>query len=289
MAREWKAKYKEHSPHASLQDHVSCFWIMERGYTAEHPTEDVTPDAFIELILNFGAPYVLRAEGAPDREMPRAILVGLQRKPLHFRCNGTVRIVATRFHAWGALPFLVDQAKPINRLVTALGREWDDLATRVEPAVRADDYDAAVAIVEAHLLQKLATAAVDLEKVPATGRRLQRQAGLMRVNELAEQSDLSSRQLQRQFRDVLGASPKALARAIRFEAIRKPLMFDPDQCLTDLAYEYGYADQSHFIRDFKAFADRTPGEFAREMEAMHGIFRDHDNVVFLQAPPAGPR
>jgi len=26
-------KYKEYSPHTTLQDHVNCFWIMEREYT----------------------------------------------------------------------------------------------------------------------------------------------------------------------------------------------------------------------------------------------------------------
>ena len=51
--------YKEYLPHASLQRHVKCFWMMKRTYTPEHPAEDVTPDAFIELILNFGAPYRL--------------------------------------------------------------------------------------------------------------------------------------------------------------------------------------------------------------------------------------
>jgi hypothetical protein len=58
-------KYKEHLPHPSLQDHVNCFWIMEREYTAEHPAENVTPDAFIELIVNLGAPYVLPIPGLP--------------------------------------------------------------------------------------------------------------------------------------------------------------------------------------------------------------------------------
>ena len=64
-------------------------------------------------------------------------------------------------------------------------------------------------------------------------------------------------------------------------------MFDPDQSLTDLAHEFGFTDQAHFIRDFRDLADRTPGEFACEMRAIQDIFRDHDNVVFLQVPSAG--
>jgi hypothetical protein len=113
-------KYKEYLPHASLQGHVKCFWVMERTYTPEHPAEDVTPDAFIELILNFGAPYWLGADDAPDREMPRAILVGLQKKPLLFRCEGTVKLVATRFFAWGGAPFLADHAHGLNNLPVQL-------------------------------------------------------------------------------------------------------------------------------------------------------------------------
>ncbi len=284
---ESNLKYKEHSPHVSLQGHVKCFWTMEREYTAEHPAEDVTPDAFIELILNFGDPYVLHAEGVPDREMPRAILVGLHQKPLLFRCRGTVRIVAIRFHAWGAFPFLADGARGGNNLRTAIGQQWVDLAAKVEPAVLANDYDAAVTLVEDHLIEKLLTATVDLGKIKAAARMLHLRKGRFRLTELAEQCNLSSRQLQRQFQDVVGVSPKALARSIRFEEIRKRLMFEPAQSLTDLAHEYGYTDQAHFIHDFRELAGRTPGQFAREMRAIQGILRDHDNVVFLQVPSRG--
>jgi AraC-like DNA-binding protein len=278
-------KYREHEPHASLREHVKCFWTMEREYTPECPAEDVTPDAFIELILNFGAPYHLQASGVADREMPRAIVVGLLDKPLRFRCEGRVRIVAARFFAWGALPFLADREYGLRRLQTALGREWTDLAARVESAVRADDDDAAVALVQDHLIEKLLTATVDLSRLRAAARMLHLRSGQFRLAELAECCNLSSRQVQRQFRDRLGVSPKTLGRVIRFEEIRKRLMFEPDQSLTALAHEFGYTDQAHFTHDFKDFADRTPGEFAREMRAIRNIFRDHDNVVFLQAPP----
>jgi AraC-like DNA-binding protein len=279
-------KYRELLPHPLLQGHVKCFWIMEQEYTPEFPSEDVTPDAFIELILNFGAPYRLHVDGAPDREMPRAIVVGLLKKPLLFRCEGTVKLVATRFFAWGALPFLADQAHGLRRLQTTLGREWADLATRVEPAVRADDDGAAVSIVQDHLIEKLLTATVDLGRVKAAAQMLHLKKGQFRLEELAEYCHLSSRQLQRQFQDVVGLSPKALARVIRFEEIRKRLMFDPDQSLTAMAHEFEFTDQAHFIRDFKEFADRTPGEFAREMRAIQEILRDHNNVVFLQVPSA---
>jgi len=85
-----------------------------------------------------------------------------------------------------------------------------------------------------------------------------------------------------------GISPKALARAIRFESIRERLMFDPHANLTELAYEFGYTDQPHFIKDFKALTDKTPGEFVLEMQQLKNIFRESENVVFLQSPRTMP-
>ena len=281
-------KYKEHLPHSSLQDYVKCFWILEREYTPEDPNEDVIPDAFVELILNFGSPYSLQAEGMPNRKMPKAFVVGLQRKPLLFRADGIVKLVATRFYAWGALPFLNIQAKAPNNPTIMLASEWSDLASQIEPKIHANDYDGAVAMVEDFLIGKLLTATFDLTHIQTAARMLHHQKGQFRVSELAEHCNLSRRQLQRRFQDVVGVSPKMLARAIRFEEIRKRLMFDPDMSLTDLAYEFGYSDQAHFIHDFKEFADRTPGEFATEMRALQEVFRDHDNVVFLQSPSSEP-
>src|SRR5262249_19763083 len=97
---------------------------------------------------------------------------------------------------------------------------------------------------------------------------------------------MSARQLERQFDDATGVSPKTLARTIRFESIRSRLMFEPNANLTDLAYEFGYADQAHFIHDFKAFTNKMPSEFAAEMQKLQEIFHDHEHVVFLQSPPS---
>src|SRR5262249_28920477 len=106
------------------------------------------------------------------------------------------------------------------------------------------------------------------------------------VAELADYCNTSVRQLQRQFDDATGVSPKSLARTIRFEAIRNRLMFEPDANLTDLAYEFGYTDQAHFINDFKAFTNKTPGEFAAEMRKYQEMLHERHNVVFLQSPPS---
>jgi AraC-like DNA-binding protein len=62
-------------------------------------------------------------------------------------------------------------------------------------------------------------------------------------------------------------------------------VFEPDANLTELAYEFGYADQAHFIHDFKAFTNKTPSEYAAATLELQDIFHHNQTVVFLQSPP----
>jgi AraC-like DNA-binding protein len=244
----------------------------------------VTPDACIELILNFGSAYV-QVEGTIRRELPQVCLIGLQSKPLIFQAEGVVKIVAVRFFAWGALPFLKHEVRPNSTMKVEPDAGLSNLVPKLAAKVQVDEYTKAVEEIEDFLIAKRLNALFEPRQVRAAAELLYHAKGQFRVAELADRCNLSARQLERQFDQATGVSPKTLARTIRFEGIRERLMFQPKANLTELAYEFGYADQAHFIHDFKAFTNKTPSEFATEMLKLQEIFRDHQNVVFLQSPP----
>jgi AraC-like DNA-binding protein len=259
-------------------------WILEKEYTPDDSDESVAPDACIELILNVGAPYLhVGSEG--KRELPQAFLIGLLDRPVTLRARGVVRLVAVRFHVWGLAPLLETKAPARNALTFSLAEPWGDVTRAVESHLRANDYDAAVKHVEEVLIRRRLSTAFAPDHLRAAAKMLQHTKGQVRVSELADACCLSARQLERRFADVAGVSPKTLARMVRFDAIRTRLMFAPEDELTALAYEFGYADQAHFIRDFRAFTGTTPRQFAQEMQAFWSIFADHENVVFLQSSP----
>ena len=277
-------RYQEFIPHTVLQDNVKRFWVMEKEYTAEDSLEEVIPDACIELILNFGGPY-WQMSGSRPRELPQVFLIGLQNKPLILRASGLVKLVAVRFFAWGALPFLKHEVRPGSIMNVELDDAWRNVISKIAPKVHMGEYQEAVEEMEDFLIGKRLNALFEPQQVQTAAKLLYHTKGQFRVAELADTLNLSVRQLQRQFDDATGVSPKNLARSIRFDAICSRLMVEPDANLTDLAYEFGYTDQAHFINDFKAIADKTPGEYAAEMQKFQEMFRDHENVVFLQSPP----
>jgi AraC-like DNA-binding protein len=68
---------------------------------------------------------------------------------------------------------------------------------------------------------------------------------------------VGERQLQRAFQSMLGISPKSYLRVIRlYKALEMGLANKGS--FTDIAYCLGYADPSHFTRDFKDYFGATP-------------------------------
>jgi AraC-like DNA-binding protein len=256
---------------------------MEKEYTVEDSIEEVIPDACIELIMNFGSAY-RQVGNSTSRQLANVSLIGLQNKPLLLQANGLVKIVAVRFFAWGVLPFLKKEVQPGSTMNVELDDAWRSVLLRIAAKVQKDNYPGAVEEIEDFLIARRLSTLFDPEQVRMAARLLYQTKGQFRVVELADYLNLSVRQLQREFDEATGVSPKTLARTIRFQAIHNRLMLEPDTNLTDLAYEFGYTDQAHFINDFKAFTGRTPGEYAAEMQKFQEMFRDNEHVVFLQSP-----
>ena len=78
------------------------------------------------------------------------------------------------------------------------------------------------------------------------------------VTDLASITCLGKKQFERLFNELVGINPKEYARIVRFQKSLKLLQHYSDVNQAQLAYQCGYADQSHFIREFKQFSGYTP-------------------------------
>jgi AraC-like DNA-binding protein len=275
-----KVKYHEYTPHAILQDTVKCFWTHEAAYSADS-VQTITPDGCVELIFNFGSPYLLLTT-TPPRALPTAVLVGFQKKAMPIRVDGTVKVVAARLFAWGALALLHEEVRALTNVVTGLGTGWDTLAQRLEYQVTQGRYPEASTTLQDFLIQKALVQRYDLKLVQTATKLLQHTRGQYRIDELADYCHASVRQLERGFQRVIGVSPKFFARTLRFEQAQRRLMFDAETDLTQLAYQCGFFDQAHFIKEFRAFTGKTPSEYAHEMRNLQQALKSKD-VVFLQS------
>jgi len=75
--------------------------------------------------------------------------------------------------------------------------------------------------------------------------------------------DLNERTFQRTFKKYVGVTPNQYRRICQFQVSFEQLRGKGFNKLTDIAYDNGFADQSHFIRSFKEFTQITPNDYLR--------------------------
>ncbi len=81
------------------------------------------------------------------------------------------------------------------------------------------------------------------------------------VAQICERFHVTERSLQRLTRRRLGLTPKWLIQRRRLQEAAE-LLREPDETLAELAARLSYADEAHFVRDFKAVTGMTPREFS---------------------------
>jgi AraC-like DNA-binding protein len=84
---------------------------------------------------------------------------------------------------------------------------------------------------------------------------------LVRVADAADRFGMSVRTLERMVRAYTRMTPKWLIQRRRLQEAAHAINTDPSVDLSDLAHGLGYADYSHFSRDFATVLGATPGAF----------------------------
>ncbi len=87
---------------------------------------------------------------------------------------------------------------------------------------------------------------------------------------------LGPRQLQRLFDEYVGVRPKWVIQRYRLHEAAERIAASPEHDWAELALELGYADQAHFVRDFRRFVGSTPAAYARSFarESGDALLRD---------------
>jgi AraC-like DNA-binding protein len=249
-----------YAPVPMLAADVNCFWALEQDQES-YNREVYLPDAYIEVIINVGAPLLLESEYGM-LELPRAFVNPLQNKPLRIRAAGFCQMISMQLYPWAVKPILNIEADPSTVHLIGLDATWQRFAEYVTQMVAHHGYGEAIDCYQEYVCKTAYRQKHDLSFIRTAGHLLHRSQGQIRMADLAAQSYLSSSQFERQFKHYTAISPKAYARIVRFGSLQAALLVNPFLPLADLADVYGYSDQSHLIREFKAFAHCTPRDFA---------------------------
>ena len=163
-------------------------------------------------------------------------------------------------HALAQL-FCVPATELTNQSVdikTLCGKEGEILEEKI---MLAADNDQRINLVMAFLEARLKNVRTEFARIGSTIKAISNSYQTVSVKSLAENNFLSVRQFERRFKEFSGFSPKLFLRIARFNSLlSKHFQNKP---LTEIAFDFGYYDQSHFIHDFQKFSGHNPGDYFR--------------------------
>ncbi|HEX2315061.1 MAG TPA: helix-turn-helix domain-containing protein [Thermomonospora sp.] len=208
----------------------------------------------------------------------RARVVGVVRDVFTETVSGAGRVVGVRFLPGGFRPFLDGPVAALTDRYVPVEEIFGPRARAVADAIIAEpDADAAVALLEGFLLERApATPDPAVAEIAAVVARIAADPSLNRVDALAAELGVGTRSLQRRFAEYVGVGPKWVIRRYRMhEAAERAASVDGVDWAA-VAAELGYADQSHFVRDFTATVGTPPARYARTCAADADADADED-------------
>lgn len=254
---EWRHSLAVPAP--DLAEDVEAIWEV-RGRQA-YSRDRVLPHGRLELIVSLGPAQALD-EGGRLRWFDGAFLSGLQGGALITECPGEVHLVGVTLRPLGAYRLLAESMASLADRVEVLDALYGPLAARLrDRLLDARSVPERVERVEALLRERARRGRAARPEVAWLWRRIEERGGRVRLESLRGELGWSRKRLVAEFREQAGLAPKRVARIFRFQSLVRAIPESGSVDWASLAYEHGYADQSHLIRDFGVLAGLTPSRY----------------------------
>lgn len=262
--------YHRQLPAPELQSVVNCYWHIDSQGDSTIETQKIVPDGYPEIILHYGAPYEINLDGS-WKDQATCLLAGQIRQHFFLRNTGVSGMVGIKLQP-AALTHLfnIDQSGLTGKVVDLP----ESIRRVLSPAISSLHSDLDMARVCSALdlaFSKLTAQGPESDEISASVSLLLERKGNIGVNELTEAVNCGERKLERLFKRFIGLSPKFYARIIRLSYIFE-LMQEGNKNWSDLVYDSGFYDQSHFIKNFKEFTGEDPSSYGfdeRNMANFH--------------------
>lgn len=255
--------YLQHIPVPPLNRYIDYLYYLDG--TMPFPQERILPAPALDLKINLGGAFHLcEDERTGAQRLTESWFVGLY--GVHHRIDWPVdmRLYGVHFKPSGAYPlFCLPMSEFYNRVVS-LDTLWGGIASEMRERLHAvSTVEAGFTLLERLLLTRLHEEP-DLQNVVEYSiAQIDRRHGALSIKALSDHAGISQNHLGKQFKRVIGASTKEVARLYRFQYVLRSI--DPTRPVdwTEMAQHCGYYDQSHLNKDFDLFAGHSPSAYLR--------------------------
>jgi len=275
--------FRTRAPDGPLGRAVHSVWYA-RG-TVPYRRERVAPTGSTVAVIVLGDPIIETAggPGAVPLRAERGFLIGPHDRPVTNEPTGetfAVGIVTTPVGCRSALG--LEPAALAGR-VEELTATWSPAMDLREQLLVTPDPEAMLDLVVAGVADTLDLDIPGLDRCERAVAMLDEDPARP-IADIAATLGVSHGHLDREFKRVVGLTPRRLARLLRVERLLDAIDIDEDVAWADLAAELGWADQSHMIRDVKRHTGSVPSAYLAARRAVAAATATEEAARFIPEP-----
>jgi len=257
-------KFEIYNIKSSLSKYVESIFY-HKDYLPDHSIERVVPtgNIFILFELDNFTRNTFDNDLKPNGVYSKVWVSGMHQKYLNISAHQHSEMLIVQLKPLGAYPLFKVPISELNETVKSAEFYFGELVLKLrDNIIQKLNISDKFEIVENWLLNLL-------DENKSAPQELIDVVVRFQINPFAKHHELlkvypkTQKHLISQFKKYGGLSPKSLHRIFRFNKLLEIINQKEEIIWTDIVYETGYADQSHFIKDFQEFCGFNPSKYIK--------------------------
>lgn len=251
--------------HPLLKKYIRFFWELHIDHAQLN--HKIIPQRNINLRFNLSeTPHCIDIN---DKEhlLEDVYFLGIQDhfRNINLKIDGKVDVLGICFYPDGFYPFLRIPVSEFKNQLLGADEVGLKIANHINERLKeTHDVTTRLDILENELILLLNNNVYIPEDFRQLFKSLKNGENSIQLNEFCKQNSISIRKLERMFNKYVGVSANTYSTLDRFHVSVNQILYSDYPKLSDLAYDNGYFDQMHFIKDFKRFTGSTPKSFTHQ-------------------------
>ena len=259
-----------------------------KNYTLISIDKDLTdevfyPSGYIDLVINVSEGNAITFIDGRRRKLPGVEVLGHLTLPSRLTVTKGTSVLIARIYPFASSLFFTDSMSEFTNYATdAYGIFSKEINHFYYSLMEAGSLEQKIAVLDRFLVGKLIKNEKQHRKSKLIGqvcKHIYSMGDTYNSKTLSSGYGLSERYLEKLFVNMVGISPRALFSVHRFNK-SLDLVLSSARKLTSIAYDCGYHDQSHFIKEFTKFTGITPFEARSTLSTNGEEFQQAVNIGF---------
>ena len=259
-----------------------------KSYTLISIDKDLTdevfyPSGYVDLVINVSAGNAITFIDGRSRKLPEVEVLGHLTMPSRLTVTKGTSVLIARIYAYASSLFFADSMSEFTNYATdaygIFSKESNDMYYSL---MEAGSLEQKVAMLDRFLIGKLIKNEKQHRKAAIIGeicKHICLMGDTYNSKTLSSRYGLSERYMEKLFVNGVGITPRAFFSVYRFNK-SLDLVLSSRRKLTSIAYDCGYYDQSHFIKEFTKFTGITPFEARASLVTNGEEFQQIVNIGF---------